>query len=260
MIAFVSECDAILTGRYVPPISMKVTRDKRHMHVLNIDLNAQCGTAYTCPYVALVQARTDARMQVPTRHVLCTAEAMSPSVHSHVAFDLAALSSRDALVAIVVGQQEQQQRPTTRSTSGDRPLANDNGDGGAQWFRRWRHEYGIIYKTSGMQIKVSWSKILKRVKVLLDNISRTRAFWDWCHHGKLLKSISLDQKPSWHNNAGQNGTLGKKGEERYSMLTRERYSILTLVRNFDNDDTEEPAPLEVLFSPCVFPSSLRYHS
>ena len=131
MIAFVSKCVAILTGRYVPQISMKVTTDKRHMHVLNIDLNAQCGTAYTCPYVAFFGPSQNRRTYASSNdtHGLSTAEAMSPSVHSHVAFDLAALSSRDALVAIAVGQQEQQQRPTARSTSGDRPPANDNGDG-----------------------------------------------------------------------------------------------------------------------------------
>ena len=60
------------------------------------------------------------------------------------------------------------------------------GNVGARWFRRWRHECGIIYKTSGMQLKAPWSKILKRVRVLLENIVRVRAFWEWCFPGKRL--------------------------------------------------------------------------
>ena len=68
MIAFVSKCVAILTGRYVPPISMNVTRDKRHMHVLNIDLNAQCDTAYTCPYVAFFGPSQNRRTYASSNH------------------------------------------------------------------------------------------------------------------------------------------------------------------------------------------------
>ena len=126
------------------------------------------------------------------------------------------------------------------------------GNAGAQWFRRWRHECGIVYKTSGMQIKAPWSNILKRVKVLLEHVSRVRVVWDHCHPGKLLKFISLDQKPSWFNNAGHKGTMGRKGGPQPGIKenfckTRERYSILTLVRNFDNDDRDAPPPAEVLF-------------
>ena len=79
-----------------------------------------------------------------------------------------------------------------------------------------------------------------------------RVFWEHCHPGKLLKFISLDQKPSWFNNAGHKGTMGRKGgpqpgiKENFCQ-TRERYSILTLVRNFDNDDPDAPPPVEVLF-------------
>ena len=126
------------------------------------------------------------------------------------------------------------------------------GNAGSLWFRRWRKECGIIYKTSGMQLKVPWSKILKRVKVLLGNIFRIRCFWEHCHPSKPMRFISLDQKPSWFNNAGHKGTLGKKGcpqpgiQENFCQ-TRERYSIFTSVRNFDNDNPDEPPPVEILF-------------
>ena len=62
----------------------------------------------------------------------------------------------------------------------------------------------------------------------------------------------MGQKPSWFNNAGHKGTLGKKGgpqpgiKENFSQ-TRERYSILTLVRNFENDNPDEPPPVALLF-------------
>ena len=126
------------------------------------------------------------------------------------------------------------------------------GNAGAQWFRRWRNEVGIVYKTTGMQLKVSWSKILTRVKVLLGNIFRIHCFWNHCHPDKQLRFISLDQKPPWFNNAGHKGTLGKKGGPQPGVQgnfsqTRERYSILTLVRNYDNDNPAEPPPVEILF-------------
>ena len=126
------------------------------------------------------------------------------------------------------------------------------GNAGAQWFRRWRKEVGIVYKTTGMQLKVSWSKILTRVKVLLGNIFRIHCFWNHCHPDKQLRFISLDQKPPWFNNAGHKGTLGKKGGPQPGVQgnfsqTRERYSILTLVRNYDNDNPAEPPPVEILF-------------
>ena len=85
------------------------------------------------------------------------------------------------------------------------------GNAGCQWFRRWRLECGIAYKISGMKLKVSWEKIVQRVKVLLTNIFRVRRFWDHCHPGRPMRFISLDQKPSWFNNAGHKGTLAKKG-------------------------------------------------
>jgi len=69
------------------------------------------------------------------------------------------------------------------------------GNAGAQWFRRWRIECGIIYKTTGMQLKVPWSKILKRVKVLLGNIFRIRCFWEHCHPSKPMRFISLARSP-----------------------------------------------------------------
>jgi hypothetical protein len=55
------------------------------------------------------------------------------------------------------------------------------GNAGAQWFKRWRKHYGIVFNISGMKLKVSWRKVCRRVRVLLTNIFRLRAFvGPWC--------------------------------------------------------------------------------
>jgi len=46
------------------------------------------------------------------------------------------------------------------------------GSAGKSWFRRWRKGYGIIYKAVGMKLKVSWRKVLRRIRVELGNIFR----------------------------------------------------------------------------------------
>ena len=67
-----------------------------------------------------------------------------------------------------------------------------------------------------------------------------------------MRFISLDQKPSWFNNAGHKGTLGKKGgpqpavKENFSQ-PRERYNIVTLVWSLENDDPDKPPPVALLF-------------
>ena len=61
------------------------------------------------------------------------------------------------------------------------------GNAGSQWFRRWRLDCGIAYKITGMKLKVSWEKIVQRLKVLLTNIFRVRHFWEHCHPGKPMR-------------------------------------------------------------------------
>ena len=111
------------------------------------------------------------------------------------------------------------------------------GNAGAQWYGRRRHQCGIVYKTTGMKLKVSWEKILRRTKVLLGNIFRLRRLWEHCFLGIPMRFISLGQKPSWFNNAGHKGILAKKGNRQPGIQenfakTRERYSILTSVRSW----------------------------
>ena len=109
---------------------------------------------------------------------------------------------------------------------------------GKMWLRRWRNRYGIRMKTSSMKLKVSWRKILRRCTTHLSNIFRLKAFWELCHPGKPMRWLSADQKPSWFNNAGHTGTYGKKGKNEFGVMenfsaTRERYTILTVVRSWE---------------------------
>ena len=103
------------------------------------------------------------------------------------------------------------------------------GRAGVSWFYRWRKEWGIVKKVVGMKLKVSWRKIVRRVRVLLGNITRVRALWDLVHPGKPMRWLSLDQKPSWFNNAGHTGTYAQKGSQPTVKedfhATRERYTI-----------------------------------
>ena len=41
-----------------------------------------------------------------------------------------------------------------------------------QWLWRWRKGWGIVMKGTGMQLKVAWRKVIRRVRVLLMNLFR----------------------------------------------------------------------------------------
>ena len=125
---------------------------------------------------------------------------------------------------------------------------------GKMWFRRWRQKYGIVWRKIGMKLKVSWRKILRRVRVELGNIFRLRALWAKCHPGTPMKWISLDQKPSWFNNAGASNTgtytmhRGRNAptvRENFNA-SRERYTILTSVCSWWRT-LDPPPPVCILF-------------
>lgn len=126
------------------------------------------------------------------------------------------------------------------------------GNAGAQWFKRWREQYGIVKQGIGMKLTVPWTKVKRRVKVLLQNIFRLRAFWELCHPGVPMRFVSADQKPSWFNNAGHTGTFSQKGGSQPSVRenfqkTRERYTILTVVPSWHGVDPDVPPKVAVLF-------------
>jgi len=85
-----------------------------------------------------------------------------------------------------------------------------------------------------MKLKVAWRKVLKRTRILLGNLFRLRYLWRHLHGDTPLKYLSVDQKPSWFNNAAHTGTYARVGRsapvvlERHD-LARQRYTILTSV-------------------------------
>ena len=126
------------------------------------------------------------------------------------------------------------------------------GNAGHTWFLRWRRMYGIVRKVTGMKLQVPWSKVRRRIRCLLGNIYRLRAFWELCHPGTEMRWISLDQKPSWFNNAGHTGTFAKKGGSQPNVRedfngTRERYSILTSVPSWGHEIPNNPPKYCLLF-------------
>ena len=126
------------------------------------------------------------------------------------------------------------------------------GQAGTSWLYRWRKLYGISKRATGMKLKVSWKKIRHRVKVHLTNLFRLRAFWDLCHPDKPMRFLSVDQKPSWFNNAGHTGTYAKKGGAQPTVrenfnATRQRYTILTSVPSWGHDDSNVPPKVALLF-------------
>jgi hypothetical protein len=123
------------------------------------------------------------------------------------------------------------------------------GCAGGAWFLRWRRRYGITKVVTGMKLKVAWHKVKQRVQVLLGNIFRLRAFWELCHPGREMRWLSVDQKPSWFNNAGLTGTFAKKGSQpsvrEIFAHTRQRYTVLTSVPSWGHSTS--PPKVAVLF-------------
>ena len=130
------------------------------------------------------------------------------------------------------------------------------GNPGAQCFFRWRRMYGIQMRSSWMKYKVSFRKIKKRIKVYLGNVFRLRRLWELSFpKGTPMRWLSIDQKPSWFNNAGHTGTFGQRGRHLPTVKenhakTRERYTILTSVASYPMSETESwktPQKVAVLF-------------
>lgn len=108
-----------------------------------------------------------------------------------------------------------------------------DGDNGKNWVARWRIEWKVVRKGIGMQLKVSWRKVLRRVSCSFGNYWRLRFCWESLFPGKPMRWISLDQKPSWFNNAGHTSTFSQRGKiptvKENFAATRSRYTILTSV-------------------------------
>ena len=60
-------------------------------------------------------------------------------------------------------------------------LPNFDNSAAKQWFYKWRKRHGIKMKVTGMQLKVSWRKVIQRCRVFLTNVFRLRFFFELCH-------------------------------------------------------------------------------
>ena len=119
------------------------------------------------------------------------------------------------------------------------PLPMLEGSAGRSWFYRWRLQYKIVARVAEMKLKVSWAKVKRRTRVLLQNIFRLRALWAKCHPGIEMRWVSYDEKPCYMNNAGLKKALVQKGanptiRENFAQ-TRERYSLLTGVQSWPGE-------------------------
>ena len=74
----------------------------------------------------------------------------------------------------------------------------------------------------------------------VSNLNRLKQLWSLCHPNVPMKWFSMDQKPSYFNNAAATGTYGKKGQaaevrEKFAA-SRERYTICTTVQAETRED------------------------
>lgn len=116
------------------------------------------------------------------------------------------------------------------------------------WFGRWRREFKVSYRAVTTIFKVSFDVACRRVTNMLCNIFRLQALWELCHPGIPMRWFSMDQKPSWFNNAGLKKTFTKKGSRNVNVkenfhATRARYTIATIVMSWRPDGTPKMAIL-----------------
>jgi hypothetical protein len=85
------------------------------------------------------------------------------------------------------------------------------------WFARWRQEFSVSYRAVTTRFKVGFEVACRRVANMLCNIFRLQALWELCHPGIPMRWFSMDQKPSWFNNAGLKKTFTKKGTKNVTV-------------------------------------------
>ena len=126
------------------------------------------------------------------------------------------------------------------------------------YLRRWRAQFGISFRTLTCRFKVSEAAARERIRVMLGNIFRLRAFWKLLFGDRPMRWLSMDQKPSWFNNAGLKGTFTRRGARNVTTKTdhtgiRQRYTICTFVQSWPST-SEDPPRCAVLFKGSSGPS------
>ena len=91
-----------------------------------------------------------------------------------------------------------------------------------------------------------------RLRTMLGNVFRLRTLWDLCNGGSVpMRWASFDQKPSWFNNAGLKSLYAKRGSRIVGARedhhgTRQRYTIMTSVLSWSQQDDADPPPCAIL--------------
>ena len=98
--------------------------------------------------------------------------------------DVQSLSSRADSV-MLLDKARQMRFELIQSGYLEEDLPKLDGRAGISWFQRWRKEHSFSIHAAGLQLKVAWRKVLRRVRVLLINIFRLRIFFEMCHPGTL---------------------------------------------------------------------------
>ena len=109
-----------------------------------------------------------------------------------------------------------------------------------KYLLNWRRLHGVSIRDSTTQYKVSRAKMEDRVATMLGNIFRLRRLWALSFPGEPMRWASLDQKPSWFNNAGHRPTYAPKGSKGVTTKedfagTRQRYTIMTWVLSWTSE-------------------------
>ena len=119
------------------------------------------------------------------------------------------------------------------------------------WLFRWRKARGIAIRRGTVTFQISWQKAKDRIRCMMGNIFRLRRLWALCHPGTPMRWLSMDQKPSWMNNAARRPMYARQGRrdvgaKENHAATRDRYTILTFVPSWE-PPAGSPPPLAVLF-------------
>jgi len=114
-----------------------------------------------------------------------------------------------------------------------------------------RQRFGISIRENTTSFTVSLTKVRDRVRCMMSNLFRLRRLWSLVHPGTPMRFISLDQKPSWMNNAGRRPMCALRGArlvaaKENAAATRDRYTILTIVPSWP-PPVAEPPKVCVLF-------------
>ena len=125
------------------------------------------------------------------------------------------------------------------------------GEAWKSWYRKWRKRNSVTFKQKVKHLKVSWAKIMVRVRLYLKNVFALRFLWQKCFGDRPMRWISWDQKPAWFNNTALDGSYGVRGHaptvREIACHSRQRFTICTCVDSATAEDDPDPPLVGMLF-------------